>query len=98
MNLVWNVLLPFLGGLGLGAFFFGGLWLTVRRGLGSARAHLWFAVSSLLRTAATLYGMYLLTDGRWQLLLPCVAGFYCARHAVTRIAGAPPAEEDAHAS
>lgn len=86
-----SLILPLLGGLGLGVFFFGGLWLTVRRGLGSARAPLWFAASSLLRVAVTLYCMYLLTGGQWRKLLPCVAGFYIARHAVTRLAGEPPA-------
>ncbi len=98
MNVVMNALPPFFGGAALGLLFFGGLWLTVRRGLGSARAGLWFAASSILRVAAALYGMHWLTAGRWQQLLPCVAGFYIARHAVTRVAGAPSAKEDAHAS
>jgi F1F0 ATPase subunit 2 len=102
MNVVIAALGPFFGGMGLGVLFFGGLWLTVRRGLASGRAGLWFAASSLLRTAVALIGMYWLTGGRWQALLPCVAGFYLARVAVTRFAGAPlapaPVAEDSHAS
>jgi F1F0 ATPase subunit 2 len=95
-----DILLPLAGGLVLGAVFFGGLWLTVRRGTLSRYAALWFAGSSLLRTAAVMFGMYWLTAGDWRRLLPCVAGFYLARRAVTRFAGNPLATptEDAHAS
>lgn len=101
-----QILFPFAGGLFLGALFFGGLWLTVRRAARSARAGLWFAASSLLRTAAALYGMYWLTGGEWRSLLACAAGFTAARFAVTRLAGSPLAPaataarhtEDAHAS
>ncbi len=106
MNFVADILLPFLGGGALGALFFGGLWMTVRRATRSARAPLLFAASSLLRMAAALAGMYWLTGARWEKLLPCVAGFYIARHAVTRLAGEPlaparapgAAEEEPHAS
>lgn len=104
MNFAPDLLVPCLGGLGLGVFFFGGLWLTVRHGARSGCAPLWFAASSLVRMAATLAGMYWLTAGRWEKLLPCVAGFFVARLLVTRFAGPPlvpvraPAEEDVHAS
>ncbi len=106
MNFAADALLPFFGGAALGTLFFGGLWMTVRRAALSKRAALWFAGSSLLRTAAALAGMYWLTGARWEKLLPCVAGFYIARHLVTRFTGNPLAaaaaktapEEDAHAS
>jgi len=40
---------PFAAGLVLGAIFFGGLWWTVRRGLGAAQPALWFFGGLLLR-------------------------------------------------
>ncbi len=102
MSFAADILLPLLGGGALGAFFFGGLWWTVRRATRSARAPLWFAASSLFRTAAALAGMYWLTAARWEKLLPCVAGFYVARLLATRFAGDPlapaAAEEEPHAS
>lgn len=105
MNVVIAAQIPFWGGVALGVLFFGGLWLTIRRAAGSRHAGLWFAASSMLRTAAVLCGMFWLTKGRWQELLPCVAGFTLARLAVTRLAGTPltavaaaAAEEDVHAS
>ncbi len=93
------------GGAGilLGVFFFGGLWWTVRRGLASKRPALWFLGSLLLRTAIVLTGIYLVSGGRWDGLLACLAGFVIARFIVTRLAGPPiqhhnsPVKEPAHA-
>ncbi len=45
-------------GLLLGAFFFGGLWWTVTRGVSSQRPALWFFASMLLRMSLTLAGFY----------------------------------------
>ena len=91
-------------GLLLGAFFYGGLWWTVRRGVSSQRAAAWFLASLLLRMAVALAGFYLVAGGHWQRLLPCLLGFAMARIAVTRQTR-PPGEnrpqraaEDRHAS
>lgn len=72
-------------GVLLGAFFFGGLWWTVRRGLSSPRPALWFSGSLLLRTAVVLAGFYAVSDGRWGKLLACLAGFVLARLIVARL-------------
>ena len=93
------------GGAGilLGVFFFGGLWWTVRRGLAAKHPELWFLGSLLLRTAIVLTGIYLVSGGRWDGLLACLAGFVIARFIVTRLAGPPiqhhnsPVKEPAHA-
>ena len=45
-------------GVLLGAFFFGGLWWTVRKGVSSERPALWFFGSLLLRMSITLAGFY----------------------------------------
>lgn len=90
------MLLLLAGGAGalLGILFFGGLWWTVQRGLASGRPALWFAGSFVLRTGVVLagmYGMYVVSGGRWEALLACLAGLVVARVIVTRLAG-PPAE------
>lgn len=99
-----GLLFPCLAGLGLGVFFFGGLWWTVRRGVVSRHPALWFAGSSLVRVGVALLGMYWCTGGRWEKLSACVLGFILARVLVTRFTGAPlapagqAAKEDGHAS
>ncbi len=75
-------------GVVLGAFFFGGLWWTVRRAVVSPQPMLWFVGSLLLRSGAVLAGFYLIGDGQWQRLLGCVLGFVIARFLVLRLARA----------
>jgi len=72
-------------GLGLGAFFFGGLWWTTRRALTSSRPAAWFMVSFVVRTGVTLGGFYLLGGGHWERLAACLLGFILARMAATRL-------------
>ncbi len=71
-------------GVILGAIFFGGLWLTVNRGLQSSRAALWFFVSLLLRISIVLYGFYLIGHTHWQRLVACLVGFILARLLLTK--------------
>lgn len=73
------------GGL-LGAIFFGGLWWTVRRGLASERAALWFLCSMLLRTCIVLLGFYFVLGDDWKRLLAGLLGFIIARLVATRLA------------
>ncbi len=70
----------------VGAVFFGGLWWTVARGIGSRNAALWFLLSLLLRTSAATLGFYLVGRGSWEKLAACLAGFVLARFMVTRLA------------
>jgi F1F0 ATPase subunit 2 len=65
------------GGL-LGAFFFGGLWLTIRRTLSSRQAPLWFLCSMLLRTTLTVGGFYFIARDHWQRLPASLLGFFAA--------------------
>lgn len=82
------ILLPLAGGIVLGLFYFGGLWLTVRN------LHLWRqpAVMSLLsfalRSSLALAGFWLLMAGQPLRLLFCLAGFFTVRVILTqRLAG-----------
>jgi F1F0 ATPase subunit 2 len=71
------------GGL-LGAFFFGGLWWTVQKGVASDLPALWFLISLLLRTGIVLGGIYLVSQGHWSRAVACLFGFLIARTVVTR--------------
>ena len=83
MNEQLPMLLSFAAGLLLGSFFFGGLWWTIRKGLSSSRPALLFLGSAVLRMSVVVMGLYLVSNGQWQRLLACMAGFITARLAVT---------------
>jgi len=85
------VLAGLAGGL-LGAFFFGGLWWTVRKSLASAKPALWVFGSLLLRMGVTMTGFYFVAGGDWRRLLSCLVGFLIVRQFVTRLTRLP--EED----
>jgi F1F0 ATPase subunit 2 len=77
--------LALVAGVLLGAIFFGGLWWTVRKGLSSKRAALWFVGSLLLRISVVLGGFYLIARNDWKNLPVCTLGFILARLLVTRL-------------
>jgi len=85
MNESFTLILALVLGVMLGTFFFGGLWLTVKKGLSSKRAAFWFAGSLLLRTGVVISGFYWVTNGRWERLLVCMIGFFLARLIVIRL-------------
>jgi F1F0 ATPase subunit 2 len=66
-------------GLMLGAFFFGGLWWTIIRGLASPQPALWFLGGLLLRIGVTLAGFYFVGRDNWRLWLACLLGFVLVR-------------------
>jgi len=72
-------------GLLLGAFFFGGLWWTVRKGVSSKHPALWFPGSLLLRMSLVLVGFYFAGRGDWRRLVACLLGFIIARFCVMRL-------------
>jgi F1F0 ATPase subunit 2 len=71
-------------GMLLGTIFFGGLWWTIRKGLPSRQAALWFSVSFLLRTVAVVGGLYFVSRGGWPRLAVCIVGFLLARAVIVR--------------
>jgi F1F0 ATPase subunit 2 len=96
MNNVPALLVAALFGATLGAFFFGGLWWTVQKGLTSNHPALWFFGSTLLRTGLVLAGFFFISAGDWKKLLACLLGFFIARIVVTRLTRINP--KDLHAS
>lgn len=84
---VLSLLTAFVAGLGLGLFYFGGLWLTVQQ-LPRAKRPFFLSVSSfLVRLAVTLPGFYLAMGGHWERLLVCLLGFVGMRIVLTRVWG-----------
>ena len=82
---VLTLISALIAGVLLGAFFFGGLWWTVRKGMTSERVALWFFGSMLLRTGVVMLGFYFVMGDSWQRLLACLLGFVLARLIVTRL-------------
>ena len=76
------------GGL-IGAVFFGGLWLTVQKGLTSDHPALWFFGSTLFRTGFALVGFYFIAQGDWRKILLGLLGFFIARVVITRLTAMP---------
>ena len=85
-------------GLLLGAFFFGGLWWTVNKGVSSERPALWFFGSMLLRMSVTLAGFYLVGSDDWKRWVLCLLGFVLARFIVKRLTRPPVEPHDAPAA
>jgi F1F0 ATPase subunit 2 len=75
----------------LGAVYFGGLWLTVRRLPGTRHPGAWVAVSFFARLAAALAGFYLVAQGGLDRLAACAAAFLLARQVFMRLARPGPA-------
>ena len=85
MNEALSLAAALIAGFLLGAFFFGGLWWTVRQGVASGQPALLFLGSMLLRTCIVLSGFYFVAGDNWQRLLACLLGFVAARLIVTRL-------------
>jgi len=74
--------LALLGGLFLGAVFFGGLWWTVGKAVNSKASAIWFLASLLLRMGLTVAGFCVAAGRGLEHLLSCFLGFLIARQAV----------------
>jgi F1F0 ATPase subunit 2 len=79
------LLLACLAGGTLGAFFFGGLWWTMRKALAASSPALWILPGVLLRMGVALTGFYFVASGDWRRLLACLVGFVMARQFVMHL-------------
>ena len=79
MSDIYMVSLTFGVGALLGVIFYGGLWITVQKGLSSRHAPLWFLASFWLRLAIVISGFYVMMQGDWKNLLVCLGGFLAGR-------------------
>ncbi len=78
-------ILALTGGMVVGVFFFGGLWLTVKKAVAAKNTSLLFAASSVFRICVTLAGLYFISHGNLQRLLIAMIGFIAARFLVSRL-------------
>jgi F1F0 ATPase subunit 2 len=90
---VLAVALAFLAGALLAAFFFGGLWWTIQKGVTSKAPAVWFLGSLILRTGMVLVGGYFVSQGHWSRLVACLLGFVIARVIVMKWLTRTPTEE-----
>ena len=70
---------PALVGVGLGLFYYGGLWLILRRLPTLKYAGTWVSLSLIVRLFTVLLVIYLLFADSWQQLLCAVLGMLVAR-------------------
>lgn len=75
------------GGVGIGGFFFGGLWLTIGRLDTVSRPGMLLLGSFMGRTLLALGGLYLLAWGRWERMAIAVIGFLLARVIIVNLLG-----------
>ncbi len=80
-----TMIAAFIAGLCLGAFFFGGLLWTIKRGLTSKHPALWFLGAWLVRISVVLATFYFVGGGQWQRIVMCTVGFLIARVIILRV-------------
>lgn len=85
MNELASATPAFLGGIVIGAIFFGGLWWTVRTGLTARHPAWWFLGSFAVRMSVAVGGFFLVARGDLARLAAGLLGFLVARFAVTRL-------------
>lgn len=90
MTALANIVLPVFAGITLGAIYFGGLWLTLRR-LSTSRQPAFLVLGSYLgRLALCLAGFVLIAIAAGlQGILICTAAFIAARMILVRRWGKP---------
>lgn len=76
---VLYLFLALLAGILLGAFFFGGLWWTVQKMIGSGNPYLLSTASFIIRAAVALGAFYLLAQEDWPYLVAALIGFLISR-------------------
>ncbi|MCK6512699.1 ATP synthase subunit I [Myxococcota bacterium] len=81
------LLLSFVLGVGIGLFYFGGLWWTTQQVPHRRSPALWLLGSFALRTLLAGVAFYLVMQGRPERLLVCLFGFWIARYVCIRVFG-----------
>lgn len=78
-------LVSFAAGILIGAFFYGGLWFTVRALLVTCHPVLLTISSYWFRTVIALVAFLFAMNGSWQNALACLAGFGFGRVVVSAL-------------
>lgn len=82
-----HYVLALLAGLGLGAFYFLGLWYTLRFLTRARFPGLLVLAGFVVRTAVVVVCFYLVMGNRWEAALVCLVGFTLARLILVRRQG-----------
>ena len=82
---ILNILWPLVAGIVLGFFFYGGLWITIKKGIDSKYAYLLLIGSFFIRTAVVLLGFYYVAKGDWKSMFYCLIGFVLAKFILNSI-------------
>ncbi len=85
--MIKTLLMAFLSGIGIGGFYFAGLWWTVRRLQMSRRPGLLALASFLVRTGLSGIAFFFILGGHWERLLFCLLGFVIMRSIAVRRLG-----------
>ncbi len=83
-ELILQIALALAAGVILGAFYYGGLWWTVRQIETAKSPGLLFGASFIIRTLVVIGGFWVVTLGNWLLILVCLAAFIGVRTVLTR--------------
>jgi F1F0 ATPase subunit 2 len=83
LNTIFILVLMFMAGLALGAFYFISLWQTVRRLARTESRACLLAISFLVRLAVILTAFFFLMDGHWGRLTAAMIGFVAMRKMIT---------------
>jgi F1F0 ATPase subunit 2 len=94
MNESLNLALSLASGIFLGIFYFGGLWLTLKRLSQSRQPALLALASFLMRSALCLVGFYLVAGHGLEALAFCLAGFIALKFALIYRMNSPHKEMD----
>jgi F1F0 ATPase subunit 2 len=82
-----GVALSLISGTVLGLFYFGGLWLTVKRLPKSSQPGLLTVTSFFVRTGIVILGFYYVMEGGMERLLAALVGFLIIRIFLVRLIG-----------
>ena len=85
MNELKDLIFPLAFGLLLGGVFYGGLWLTVKKALGSQRPWLWTLTSFVIRMGIVAAGVVLVGGTDWKRILAIMLGIVFARPIVSQL-------------
>ncbi|MBU1057419.1 MAG: ATP synthase subunit I [Proteobacteria bacterium] len=80
----WPYLFGFFAGAGLGCFYFGGLWFTVKRIPVSSNPKRLLLYSAVLRLVPTLLALFVAVKVNPGVFLSMLPGFFALRYVMVR--------------
>lgn len=83
MDTIFILILMFIAGLALGAFYFISLWQTVRRLTRTDNRSRLLMTSFVVRLAIILTAFFFLMNGHWERLAAAMIGFVAMRKILT---------------